>query len=91
VALGEKEVRRLTAGQDPDLVLHHDREELTLWSVPADRLPEAALDRRSLAHLQNRADPDLRARKRDPGARQRPSPAGGHHPRAFTGAHLPGR
>jgi glyoxylase-like metal-dependent hydrolase (beta-lactamase superfamily II) len=53
-------VRRLTASEDPDLVLHHDREELTLWGVPADRLAEVALDHLHLTHLQNLADPDLR-------------------------------
>ncbi|MGX1163712.1 glyoxylase-like metal-dependent hydrolase (beta-lactamase superfamily II) [Arthrobacter sp. SLBN-100] len=60
VALGDREVRRLTAGEDPDVVLNNDREELTLWGVPADRLAEAALDRPHLTHLQNLADPDLR-------------------------------
>ncbi|GAA3316019.1 MBL fold metallo-hydrolase [Arthrobacter ramosus] len=60
VALGDKEVRRLTASADADLVLHNDREELTLWGVPGDRLAEAALDRLGLIHLRNLADPDLR-------------------------------
>ena len=60
VALGEKEVRRLCACDDLDLVLRSDREELTLWGVPADRLPEAAMDHPRLAHLQDLADPDLR-------------------------------
>jgi glyoxylase-like metal-dependent hydrolase (beta-lactamase superfamily II) len=60
VALGDKEVRRLTAAEDPDLVLRTHREELTLWGVPTDRLAEVAMDHRSLTHLQNLADPDLR-------------------------------
>lgn len=60
VALGDREVRRLTAGEDPDDVLNNDREELTLWGVPADRLVEAALNRAHFTHLQNLADPDLR-------------------------------
>jgi glyoxylase-like metal-dependent hydrolase (beta-lactamase superfamily II) len=59
VALGHKEVRRFTAADDPDLVLHIDRKELTLWGVPADRLAEAALDKPALAHLQNLANPDI--------------------------------
>lgn len=60
VALGDKEVRRLTASEDVDLVLRTQREELTLWGVPAGRLAEVAMDRHSLIHLQNLADPDLR-------------------------------
>ena len=60
VALGDKEVRRLTESEDPDLVLRTHREELTLWGVPADRLAEVAMDRLHLVHLQNLADPDLR-------------------------------
>jgi len=60
VALGEKEVRRVSAAGDADLVLRNDREELTLWGVPADRLAEVALNHRSLLQLQNLADPDLR-------------------------------
>ncbi|GAA1874585.1 MBL fold metallo-hydrolase [Paeniglutamicibacter psychrophenolicus] len=60
VALGEKEVRRLTAAENLDLVLRDDREQLAFWGVPADRLAETALDRPSLTHLQNLADPDLR-------------------------------
>ena len=60
VALGEKEVRRLTVAGDPELILDNDREELTLWGVPAGRLAEVALSQRSLTHLQNLADPDLR-------------------------------
>lgn len=60
VALGEKEVRRLSAAGDPDLFLRTHREELTLWGVPADRLAEVALNQLNLAHLQNLADPDLR-------------------------------
>jgi glyoxylase-like metal-dependent hydrolase (beta-lactamase superfamily II) len=60
VALGEHEVRRLTASEDLDLVLSTHREELTLWGVPADRLSEVAMNRPSLVHLQNLADPDLR-------------------------------
>ena len=31
-----------------------------MWGVPAERLPEAALDRPHLTHLQDLADPDLR-------------------------------
>ena len=91
VALGEKEVRRLSACDDPDAVLRSDREELTLWGVPADRLPEVALDRPRLAHLQDLADPDLRLTD---GALV---PAKGLDlrvvttPGAFTGAYLPGR
>lgn len=60
VALGEKEVRRLTESADPDIVLRTHREELTMWGVPADRLAEVAMDHSSLVHLQNLADPDLR-------------------------------
>lgn len=60
VALGDNEVRRFTASDDPDVVLRTHREELTLWGVPADRLAEVAMDRFSLIHLQNLADPDLR-------------------------------
>ncbi|MFF2316923.1 MBL fold metallo-hydrolase [Arthrobacter sp. NPDC058097] len=60
VALGDREVRRLSACEDEDLVVLRDREELTLWGVPADRLAEVAMDKPTLAHLQNLADPDLR-------------------------------
>ena len=60
MALGDKEVRRLTAGEDLDLVLRTHREELTLWGVPADRLAEVAMDKPALTHLLNLADPDLR-------------------------------
>jgi glyoxylase-like metal-dependent hydrolase (beta-lactamase superfamily II) len=60
VALGEREVRRLSAAEDPDLVLRTHREELTLWGVPADRLAEVAMNHLNLTHLQNLADPDLR-------------------------------
>ncbi|MBT2523350.1 MBL fold metallo-hydrolase [Arthrobacter sp. ISL-28] len=60
VALGDKEVPRLSAGEDLDLVLHMHREELTLWGVPADRLAEVAMSQSSLTHLLNLADPDLR-------------------------------
>lgn len=60
VALGEKEVRRLSAADDSDFLLRNDREELTVWGVKADRLAEVALDRPHLTHLQNLADPDLR-------------------------------
>lgn len=60
VALGEKEVRWLTAAENFDLVLRDDREQLTLWGVPADRLAETAFDHTYLTHLQNLADPDLR-------------------------------
>lgn len=60
VALGEREVRRLTASEDLDLVLRRNREELALWGVPDDRLDEVTIDRASLVHLQNLADPDLR-------------------------------
>jgi glyoxylase-like metal-dependent hydrolase (beta-lactamase superfamily II) len=59
VALGDQEVRRVTASDDPDLVLRTHREELTLWGVPPDRLAEVAMDRHGLIHLQNLADPDL--------------------------------
>lgn len=59
VALGDKEVRRFTDSDDPDLILRTHREELTLWGVPGDRLAEAAMDHRSLAHRQNLADPDV--------------------------------
>jgi glyoxylase-like metal-dependent hydrolase (beta-lactamase superfamily II) len=37
VALGDKEVRRLSACEDLDFVLRSDREELALWGVPACR------------------------------------------------------
>ena len=60
VALGEREVRRLTASEDLDLILRTQREELTLWGVPEDRLAEVAMDYSNLVHLQNLADPDLR-------------------------------
>ncbi|MCO4253331.1 MBL fold metallo-hydrolase [Pseudarthrobacter raffinosi] len=60
VALGENEVRRLSASGDPDLFLRSDRKELTLWGVPADRLAEVAMDKPALTHLQNLAYPDLR-------------------------------
>lgn len=60
VAMGDKEVRRFTASEDQDLVLRTDREELDLWGVPEDRLAEVAMDHRSLRHLQDLADPDVR-------------------------------
>ncbi|ALV39955.1 hypothetical protein AU252_01230 [Pseudarthrobacter sulfonivorans] len=60
VALGEHEVRKLTASEDLDLVLRTHREELALWGVPADKLTEVALDLHTLTHLQNLADPDFR-------------------------------
>lgn len=60
VALGDREVRRLSTHADLELVLDTHRKELMLWGVPADRLAEAALDRPTLIHMQNLADPDLR-------------------------------
>ncbi|WAH97578.1 MBL fold metallo-hydrolase [Arthrobacter sp. MMS18-M83] len=60
VALGDLEVRRLSACEDLDLVLHNDREKMTLWGVPAGRLSEVAMDKPTLVHLQDLADPDLR-------------------------------
>jgi glyoxylase-like metal-dependent hydrolase (beta-lactamase superfamily II) len=60
VAMGDREVRRLTASEDLDLVLRTHREELALWGVPADKLTEVALDHPTLTHLRNLADPDLR-------------------------------
>jgi glyoxylase-like metal-dependent hydrolase (beta-lactamase superfamily II) len=60
VALGDREVRRFTAVEDPDVFLGTHREELSLWGVPADRLAEVAMGRLDLTHLQNLADPDLR-------------------------------
>jgi glyoxylase-like metal-dependent hydrolase (beta-lactamase superfamily II) len=60
VALGDREVRRLTASDDLDRVLLSDREALTSWGVPPGRLAEVAIDRRTLIHLRNLADPDLR-------------------------------
>ncbi|MEW1822167.1 MBL fold metallo-hydrolase [Arthrobacter sp. NPDC080031] len=60
VALGDREVRRLSASEDLDLVLRTHSEELTLWGVPADRLAEVAVNRLELTHLRNLADPDLR-------------------------------
>ncbi|WP_235036201.1 MBL fold metallo-hydrolase [Arthrobacter sp. 18067] len=60
VALGEHEVHRLAAYDDPDRFLRAHSEELTLWGVPADRLAEVAMDSTSLVHVKNLADPDLR-------------------------------
>lgn len=59
VALGDKEVRRFSAAEDPDLFLRTHREELTLWGIPEDRLTEVAMDHLSFTHLLNLADPDL--------------------------------
>ncbi|MCI0142626.1 MBL fold metallo-hydrolase [Arthrobacter bambusae] len=60
VALGERESLGLKAYEDVDRFVQSDREELTLWGVPADRLLEVAMDRPTVAHLQNLASPDLR-------------------------------
>ncbi|MEV7663505.1 MBL fold metallo-hydrolase [Paenarthrobacter sp. NPDC089316] len=60
VALGDREVRRLTAAENLHLVLHDDREQLRFWGVPVDRLAEVAMDYSTLKHLQTLADPDLR-------------------------------
>lgn len=60
VALGDREVRRLSASEDLDLVLRTHSDELSLWGVPADRLAEVAVNRVELTHLRNLADPDLR-------------------------------
>jgi glyoxylase-like metal-dependent hydrolase (beta-lactamase superfamily II) len=60
VALGDREVRRLTASEDLNLVLRTHCEQLTLWGVPADRLAEVAIDRLTLVHLKNLAEPDVR-------------------------------
>lgn len=59
VALGDREVRRLSASDDFDRVLRNDREEMTLWGVPVDRLAEVAVDKVTLAHLRDLADPDV--------------------------------
>jgi glyoxylase-like metal-dependent hydrolase (beta-lactamase superfamily II) len=59
VALGDREARRLSASDDPDLFLRTHREELTLWGVPANRLAELAMNRLNVTHLLNLADPDL--------------------------------
>lgn len=56
-ALGDREVRRLTASDDLDLVPCADREDLTLWGVPPGRLAEVAMNRPGLIHLQNLAAP----------------------------------
>ncbi|MBT2565243.1 MBL fold metallo-hydrolase [Arthrobacter sp. ISL-85] len=60
VALGDKEMRRLTEPEDPDLILRTHREELALWGVPHNRLDEVAMNHQTLTHLRNLADPDLR-------------------------------
>lgn len=60
IALGDREVLRLATCGDPEVALHNDRRQLTLWGFPADRLPHVALDRATLAQLQNLADPDVR-------------------------------
>ena len=60
VALGDLEVGRIAAEEDPDLFLHTHRQELGMWGVPVDRLAEVAMDRLNFTRLQNLADPDLR-------------------------------
>jgi glyoxylase-like metal-dependent hydrolase (beta-lactamase superfamily II) len=60
VALGDREVRSLTASEDPELFLLTHREELLLWGVPTGRIVEVAFNRADLTHLQNLAHPDLR-------------------------------
>jgi glyoxylase-like metal-dependent hydrolase (beta-lactamase superfamily II) len=60
VALGDSEVPPFAWHDDPDLILRADRQELTLWGVPADRLPEVAFNRQDLGHFRKLASPDLR-------------------------------